>query len=366
MKGLIIDNTVFHREEFLHELLVAGKELAMTLESAVSLPEAEEKLRTFQPDVLAVSYSMSFQHQDGQSFFVWLRRHARTSFVVYGLDERLELLARQAGAGAYLVQPLQPAQFPAFSRSLIAAMLRFAASSHAKRVKAARPAPKAAPAVPPAAPPSPTAVKDLPVDIDARIRALPPMKHTRLIAIGASTGGTEAIRKVLLPLTAPLPPIVIVQHIPAFFSRLFSQRLDAECALTVREARDGDVLLPNHVYIAPGEQHMRVACREDTLLVHCHPGPKVHSVCPSVDVLFASIAENRLAPETLAIILTGMGKDGAEEMKVLRDQGARTLGEDRSSCVVYGMPSAARQLGAIECELPLDKISTALLHLLGR
>jgi two-component system chemotaxis response regulator CheB len=83
-------------------------------------------------------------------------------------------------------------------------------------------------------------------------------------------------------------------------------------------------------------------------------------------VLFASIAENRLAPETLAIILTGMGKDGAEEMKVLHDQGARTLGEDRSSCVVYGMPHAARQLGAVECELPLDKISTALLHLLGR
>ena len=362
MKGLIIDNTVFHREEFLQELSAAARAQEMILESAVSLPEAVEKLRIFQPDVLAVSYSMSFQHQDGLSFFSWLRRHVRLPFLVYGLDERLEPLARQAGAGAYLVQPLQPAQFPAFSRSLIAAMQRLAASSHATRGKAARPASKAAPA----APPSPTAVKDLPADIDARIRALPPMKHTRLIAIGASTGGTEAIRKVLLPLTAPLPPIVIVQHIPAFFSRLFSQRLDAECALTVREARDGDVLLPNHVYIAPGEQHMRVACREDTMLVQCHPGPKVHSVCPSVDALFASIAENRLAPETLAIILTGMGKDGAEEMKVLRDQGARTLGEDRSSCVVYGMPSAARQLGAVECELPLDRISTALLHLLGR
>jgi len=180
-----------------------------------------------------------------------------------------------------------------------------------------------------------------------------------LIAIGASTGGTEAISAVITPLTPPLPGIVIVQHIPPMFSRLFSERLNSECQLTIKEATNGDIVQPNHVYIAPGGKHMSITRQGSSYKIECKPGPPVHSVCPAVDILFDSVAEiagNR----ALGIILTGIGKDGAAGLLKMRQQGSPTIGQDAASSTVYGMPRVAFEIGAVEQQLPLLSIASAI------
>ena len=174
----------------------------------------------------------------------------------------------------------------------------------------------------------------------------------RLIAIGASTGGTEAISSLLKGLRPQLPPIVIVQHIPPKFSKLFAEQLDNECSLTVKEAVDGDALINNSVYIAPGKHQMRVIRKDGILQVSCTKEPKVGGHCPSVNVLFDSVAEE-FGEESLGVILTGMGADGSAGLLHMRQSGARTLGQDESSCVMYGMPKAAFDIGAVERQLPL-------------
>lgn len=180
-----------------------------------------------------------------------------------------------------------------------------------------------------------------------------------LIAIGSSTGGTEALSYILPRLRPPLPGIVIVQHIPPMFSRLLAQRLDGECSLSVKEAASGDVICPDHVYIAPGNQHMTVYRHDGQLRIDCRPGPPVHSCCPSVDVLFHSVAREAGA-SALGVILTGMGRDGAAGLLAMHQQGAPTLGQDKASCVVYGMPKTAYDIGAVDQQVSLKDMPAAI------
>lgn len=185
-------------------------------------------------------------------------------------------------------------------------------------------------------------------------------KKISLIAIGASTGGTVALTKVITALRPPLPPIVVVQHIPANFSRLFAERLNEESALTVKEARDGDRIEKNHVYIAPGGLHMRLVSSITGLKLECAPGKPVNSVCPAVDVLFDTVAE-LIGDEALGVILTGMGRDGAEGLLKMREAGAVTLGQDERTCVVYGMPKAAWEVGAVQRQMPIEAIAGSIM-----
>lgn len=187
-----------------------------------------------------------------------------------------------------------------------------------------------------------------------------------LIAIGSSTGGTEALTAVLTKLKPPLPPIVIVQHIPPAFSRMLADRLNSECELIVKEGSSGESLLQNHAYIAPGGKHMTVKVIGGSIMqLDCAAGPPVHSVCPSVDVLFNSIAKN-VKKHVLGIILTGMGKDGAAGLLRLKEQGAYTIGQDRATCAVYGMPKAAYDLGAVMKQLPLNSIAPAIMEIVKK
>lgn len=181
----------------------------------------------------------------------------------------------------------------------------------------------------------------------------------QLIVIGSSTGGPEALTKILPHLEPPMPPILIVQHIPALFSRLLADRLDSASSLHIREAATGNDLLPNHVYIAPGGQHMELQQSGDGLSLYCHPGPKVNNVCPSADVLFASVAKY-VGAGALGIILTGMGHDGADGLVQMHQQGAHTLGQDEASSVVYGMPRAAFELHAIDYQVTLLDLAKAI------
>lgn len=185
--------------------------------------------------------------------------------------------------------------------------------------------------------------------------------RVKLIAIGASTGGTEAIKLILQGLPAQMPPIVIVQHIKPVFSESFAQRLDRTSQLTVREVQGRMPLVAGHVYIAPGGQHLAVFRRGAQL--YCQPlsSAPVNRHCPSVDVLFDSVAE--VAPaESIGVLLTGMGKDGAKGLMSMRQNGAMTLGQDEQSSVVWGMPRAAIDLGAVGETLALSQIAPYLLE----
>ena len=186
----------------------------------------------------------------------------------------------------------------------------------------------------------------------------------RLIVIGSSTGGTEALRDVLTRLPEEIPPILIVQHIPPVFSKAFADRMNGLCPFEVKEAEHGDVVLRNRVLIAPGGTQMGIRKSGEGFLVTIDPaaGP-VNRHKPSVDYLFDQVAK-LAAPRTLGVILTGMGADGAQGLLNLRNAGSPTLGQDEATCVVYGMPQAAFKIGAVEKQVPLlrmaDEIMTAI------
>lgn len=177
----------------------------------------------------------------------------------------------------------------------------------------------------------------------------------RMIAIGASTGGTEAIFNILKNLTPDCPGIVIVQHIPPVFSKMYAERLNSQTSLECKEAEHGDIVETGKVLLAPGGQHMRVRKIGEKYKVEVFAGEKVNGHCPSVDVLFESVAKEA-GKKAIGIILTGMGSDGAKGLLSIRSRGAVTIGQDEGSSVVYGMPQVAYNMGGVEIQAPLENI----------
>lgn len=198
-----------------------------------------------------------------------------------------------------------------------------------------------------------------------QIQFPPATLSTHLIAIGSSTGGTEALRAVFEKFPAQIPPVIVVQHIPPVFSLAFAKRLNEILPFEVREAQDGDVLRPGLVLIAPGGRHVEVRSLAGELRVHVNDGAPVNRHKPSVDVMFESLTRVR-DRRIVGVILTGMGADGARGLKLLRDQGARTIAQDEDSCVVYGMPREAVRAGAVEVVKPLDEIPGAIVDAMAR
>jgi two-component system chemotaxis response regulator CheB len=186
-----------------------------------------------------------------------------------------------------------------------------------------------------------------------------------IIAIGASTGGTEAIYNVLRYLPNNTPGIVIVQHIPPVFSRMFAQRLNNSTSLIVKEAQSGDYVERGRVLVAPGDRHMTIKKLGDRYKVECIEGDKVNGHCPSVDILFDSVAREA-GSSAIGVILTGMGSDGAQGLLAMRRKGARTIGQDEGSSVVYGMPKSAFNIGAVEKQVSLGNIPKLLYSLLDK
>lgn len=191
-------------------------------------------------------------------------------------------------------------------------------------------------------------------------------RNNLLVAIGASTGGTEAIFAVAKEYGTDIPGIVVVQHMPPGFTSMYAKRLNDQCRIQVKEAQTGDRVLPGHMLIAPGgDQHMRLVKVNGGYQVECKRGPRVNGHCPSVDVLFESVAKNAGA-DAVGIILTGMGGDGAKGLLAMRKAGARTIGQDESTCVVYGMPKVAYDLGAVEYQEKLTQIAGRTYALLNK
>jgi len=185
----------------------------------------------------------------------------------------------------------------------------------------------------------------------------------KVIAIGASTGGTEALKTVLTQFPPTIPGIVVVQHMPPNFTTAFAQRLNTLCAIEVKEAEDGDAVLPGRCLVAPGNFHMLLRRSGAKYYVNVKDGPMVCHQRPAVDVLFKSTAEYAGA-NSVGVILTGMGADGARGMVKMRETGARTIGQNEASCVVYGMPKEAFKMGAVETETDLGKIAQKVLDVL--
>lgn len=183
----------------------------------------------------------------------------------------------------------------------------------------------------------------------------------KIVTIGASTGGTEAVQAILTKLDKNVPPMVIVIHMPPGFTRMYANRLNEICKMYVKEAEDGDILKYGVVYIAPGGYHMRVLKNKNELYISCKEEMKVNGHMPSVDVLFESIAQN-VAPKVVSVILTGMGTDGALGILKIKNKGGFTIGQDKDSCIVYGMPKAANDLGAIDVQASLYDIAKIIMN----
>lgn len=305
---------------------------------------ARDKIKELAPDVITLDLEMP--RMDGLTFLrILMEQHPLPVIIMSSLTQAGSgpaLEALRLGAFDVLAKPAGSYSFGDLGPQLIA---RIKASVGARL----RRAPAAGPANPPAPPP--------------RRPAVPRRGHVRdLILLGASTGGTEALREVLTHLPDGLPPIAIVQHIPPVFSKAFADRLNTQCAFTVREAVDGERLTPGLALIAPGNFHLMVQWHGDHYRARVTTGPQVWHQRPAVDILFKSAADGGAAPHVLAGVLTGMGKDGAEGLLRLREKGAATFAQDEASSVVYGMPRAAWECGAAQHQLPLDRVAAQIVR----
>jgi two-component system chemotaxis response regulator CheB len=336
IKVLVVDDSALIRS-LLSEIVRADAELQL-VGVAPDAFVARDLIKQHSPDVITLDVEMP--RMDGLTFLDKLMKGRPTPVVmISSLTERgseATLRALELGAIDFIAKPkLGIAEGMQAYAEEIRAKLKVAARA---RLLRRNPAAAQRPAE----------------------RGLPIIGTEKLIAIGASTGGTEAIKDVLLGLPADSPGVVITQHMPPGFTRSFAARLDRLCRISVCEARDGDRILPGTALLAPGGLHMEVTRSGANYVARLSEGPPVNGHRPAVDVMFNSAA--RCAGRNLiAALLTGMGKDGALGLLEIRESGGYTVAQDEASCVVYGMPREAAEIGAAEEVLPLDEIGPALL-----
>jgi two-component system chemotaxis response regulator CheB len=356
IRVLIVDDSAIVRK-ILSEALAAESDLEV-VGTAPDPYVARDKILTLKPDVLTLDIEMP--RMDGLTFLKKLMHfNPIPTVVISSLAQSscsAAIEAMRHGAVEVLAKPGGPYSVGEL-REVLAAKIRAAAVATVRQQipSPADPPPKPAAVAPVRAAAAPAVVPKPAVPL---LTPLPPSRH--VIAIGASTGGTEAIRAVLASLPASMTGIVITQHIPPKFSLAFAQHLNQICPLTVKEATDGDEVKPRHVLVAPGDFHMLLRKRGDRYYVNVKQGPRVCYQRPSVDVLFLSVAEAAGADAT-GVLLTGMGSDGAHGLLQMRRAGARTIAQDEASCVVFGMPREAIQLGAAERVLSLGSIAASLM-----
>ncbi len=314
---------------------------------------ARDKILSLQPDVLTLDIEMP--RMDGLTFLRKLMQfHPLPVVVISSLAQpscRIALKALETGAVEVLAKPGGPYSVGELRHNL-AQKVRAAAAARIRRPEHNGGADSHPP--PPSTAPDP-----------ARIAPLSGLSADTIIAIGASTGGTEAIAAVLSRLPASAPAALIAQHIPPEFSRAFANRLNETCAMEVREAQDGDTLRAGLALVAPGDFHLVARKAGGRTFVNVKGGPRVCYQRPSVDVLFHSVAETA-GRRAVGVLLTGMGNDGAQGLLRMRQSGARTIAQDEASCVVFGMPREAIELNAAEQVLPLRSISEAMLAAAAR
>lgn len=311
---------------------------------------AREKIARLRPDVLTLDVEMP--RMDGLSFLAKLMRHYPLPVVVVSSltprDSDTAVRALSLGAVEVIAKPGSAFSTHGIGDDLVRAVRAAASARVSRRVN------------PSEAGPAPAAARDVPpVDATALDTT-----H-KVLAVGASTGGTQAIERVLRGLPAHAPGTVVVQHMPEHFTAAFAKRLDGVCALEVREARDGDAVVPGVALIAPGNRHLVLQRSGARYVARVKDGPPVHHQRPAVDVLFQSVARHA-GRNAVGVLLTGMGADGAKGLLAMREAGAHAIAQDEASSVVYGMPREAARLGAADEVLGLGEVAEAVLRAFRR
>ena len=338
IRVLIVEDSLVFRELLVQNL---NADPAITVVATAKDPfEARDAILKYHPDVMTLDVELP--KMDGIEFLRKLMpQYPLPVVVISSLSERV-FDALNAGAVDFVAKPsgANRAQMEAFMKNELAVKIKVASVAKVGKFKKA---PEQMPS-----------------------QHLSGGTGDLVVAIGASTGGTEAISTVIKEFGTDIPGVVVVQHMPPGFTEMYANRMNNQCRVRVKEARTGDQVLPGQVLIAPGgDAHMRLVKVNGVYQVVIKPGPKVNGHCPSVDVLFESVAEVA-GNKALGIILTGMGGDGAKGLLSMRKKGARTIGQDESTCVVYGMPKVAYDIGAVEYQEKLPDIAKRTYSLLGK
>ncbi|WP_275425786.1 protein-glutamate methylesterase/protein-glutamine glutaminase [Salinicola halophilus] len=340
IKVLCVDDSALIRD-LMTKIIDAQPDLTVVATAPDPLV-ARDLIKRYNPDVLTLDVEMP--RMDGLDFLERLMRlRPMPVLMVSSLTQRgseITLRALELGAVDFVAKPEVGIRDGMLDyANTIADKIRAAAQSRPKRQG------------------GPSVENRVP---EERLKA-PILSSEKIVIIGASTGGTEAIRQVLEPLPANSPAILITQHMPSGFTHSFAERLDRLCRVRVKEAEHNERVLPGHVYIAPGDWHMRLQRSGANYVIALDASAPVNRHRPSVDVLFSSAA-SCAGRNALGVILTGMGKDGAAGLAEMRRAGAHTVAQDEGSCVVFGMPKEAIALGGAECVVPLTEIAGHLVQ----
>lgn len=339
IRVLVVDDSLLARSLIIKSLSAHPR--IEVVGFAINTLDARQKIPSLKPDVVTMDVEMP-----GQSGIDFLKEYLPTNPIPVILVSSLNLKvfdALAAGAVDFVRKPSSDDTQASFGTALIQKVLAASIS----RVRVAPPAAAAASRAVPVSPAGPLGSS--------------PALNNVVIALGASTGGTEATLEVMKRLPADIPPMVIVQHMPKGFTKMYADRLNHICQMEVREAQNGDELHRGLALVAPADLQARVVRIGDKYTLSCVPGEKVSGHRPSVDALFQSVSEV-VRCKTVGIIMTGMGQDGAAGLLAMRRKGAYTIGQDQESCVVYGMPKVAYDIGAVCIQASCENVASVLLR----
>ncbi|MDE5908424.1 MAG: chemotaxis response regulator protein-glutamate methylesterase [Lachnospiraceae bacterium] len=329
IKVLVVEDSIVFRELLVQNL---NKDPAIQVVGTAKDPfEARDAILAHKPDVMTLDVELP--RMSGIEFLRKLMpQYPLPVVVISSLSEKV-FDAMNAGAVDFVAKPAvsNRSQLEDFIRNELLVKIKIASTAKISNIKKA-------------------VMSQEQQHLDVKTNNL-------IVAIGASTGGTEAIFEVAKEFGTDIPGVVVVQHMPPGFTAMYAKRLNDQCRIQVKEAETGDRVMPGRMLIAPGgDRHMRLLKVNGVYQVECKAGPKVNGHCPSVDVLFDSVAKSA-GKNAVGIILTGMGGDGAKGLLEMRKAGARTIGQDESTCVVYGMPKVAYDLGAVQHQEKLSDIA---------
>ena len=357
IKLLVVDDSILFREVLARH--IRQDEQIEVVGTAGDAYAARDMIQIFDPDVMTLDIEMP--KMDGIAFLRKLHPHNSIPTIVVSSCEDRRTEAIGAGAVQFIAKPLTRtnSDMQRFAETLCGAIKRAYSRNSISRIAKGEGVPRV------------SDIADTKTDsgispINYNRTETPPVtgrsirRSDIIVALGASTGGTEALEQVIRNFPADMPPVIVVQHMPAGFTKMYSERLNRSCHMEVKEAEDGDRLRPGLAIIGAGEHHLRLCKDTKGYYISSRKGDKVSGHCPSVDVMFSSVAE--VAKENaIGAILTGMGRDGADGLLKMRNAGAFTVGQDKESCVVYGMPMEAYKIGAVCVQAPLYRVADIII-----
>ncbi len=336
IKVLVVDDSILFRN-MLVQVLESDPNIQVVAQAGDPY-EARDAIIQYKPDVMTLDVELP--RMNGIDFLRRLMPQYPLPVVVISVLNDKVFDALEAGAVDFVNKPrnLDRTQLNNFLRQELVTKVKIASTAKVGRMKRVETGPE-----------------------NGKVSTT---GNERIIAIGASTGGTEAIFEVIRKFRRDIPGVVIVQHMPPGFTKMYAERLNNQCEVAVKEAQTGDRVVQGQVLIAPGDKQMRLVRVGDHYQVECRGTEKVNGHCPSVDVLFRSVAR-AAGKNAIGVILTGMGGDGARGLLEMRGAGAQTVGQDESSCVVYGMPKVAFDIGAVQYQLGVSAIAGKIYSLLS-